>query len=163
MPRARAEDRAGHSAGLLVYRRIASGLEVFVGHMGGPFWARKDDAAWSIPKGLIEPGDEPLATARREFEEEIGMPAPVTEVLELGDFRYRSGKRLTVFAAAADAEVAFVRSNEFELEWPPRSGRMQRFREVDRAVWASVPDARRMLVVGQVPALEALLEHLGIT
>jgi predicted NUDIX family NTP pyrophosphohydrolase len=145
------------SAGILLHRTGASGTEVFIAHMGGPFWARKEERAWSIPKGELEPGVEPLAEARREFAEEIGVPPPEGDYRELGTFRYSSGKAVTVFAAEAPGfEVDEVRSNTFELEWPPRSGRMQVFPEVDRAAWVPIEDARRLLVAGQVPALDAL-------
>jgi predicted NUDIX family NTP pyrophosphohydrolase len=145
------------SAGILLHRTGASGTEVFIAHMGGPFWARKEERAWSIPKGELEPGADPLVEARREFAEEIGVPPPAGDYRELGTFRYSSGKTVTVFAAEASGfEVGQVRSNTFELEWPPRSGRMQAFPEVDRAGWVPIDDARRLLVAGQVPALDAL-------
>jgi predicted NUDIX family NTP pyrophosphohydrolase len=146
------------SAGILLYRR-ADALEVFIAHMGGPFWARKDDRAWTIPKGEFDPGDggDALAVARREFREEIGVPAPDLPYRQLGTFRYSSGKTVTVFGADAGAfDVAEVVSNTFELEWPPRSGRRQAFPEVDRAEWVPLDVARRRLVAGQVPALDAL-------
>jgi predicted NUDIX family NTP pyrophosphohydrolase len=143
---------AEHSAGLLLHRDGA----VFLAHMGGPFWARKPEHSWSIPKGLVEPGDEPLATALREFEEEIGMPAPDIEYEALIDFRTSSGKRLTIFAGRPDSPVAFVSSNTFELEWPPRSGRLQSFPEVDRAEWFEPKAARAAIVKGQLPALDAV-------
>lgn len=142
------------SAGILLYRRTP-GLEVFLGHMGGPFWARKDAAAWSIPKGLYLSGDEePLAAALREFAEEVGAPAPEVDYALLGEFRQPSGKRLTVFAGEGDA--VFVGSNTFEVEWPPRSGRVQEFPEVDRAEWFDLPTAREKIVRGQLPILGKL-------
>ncbi len=144
------------SAGLLLYRRAASGLEVLIAHMGGPFWAGKDEHAWSIPKGEYLPGEDPLAAARREFEEELGMPAPDADYRLLGEFRQRSGKVVTVFAAEADLVVDAVTSNTFPLEWPPRSGRIVEFPEIDDAQWMPLEAARTKLVVGQVPALDAL-------
>jgi len=148
------------SAGVLLYRRtpgVVPGIEVLAGHMGGPFWARRDERAWSIPKGEFAAGEEPLAVALREFEEELGTPAPDLSYAELGRFRYSSGKTVTVFAAEAPAfEVAELRSNTFALEWPPRSGRIREFPELDRVAWLPLADARRLLVAGQVPALEAL-------
>lgn len=139
------------SAGILAYR-FAPDLEVFLGHMGGPFWSRKDAAAWSIPKGLFT--DElALDAARREFVEEVGTEPPASVTL-LGDFRY-SNKVLTVFAGEGDLE--FVESNMFEIEWPPASGRMQSFAEIDRAGWFSIDEARVKLVKGQVPMLDALV------
>jgi predicted NUDIX family NTP pyrophosphohydrolase len=146
------------SAGILLHRPApGGGSEVFIAHMGGPFWARKDERAWTIPKGETDGEADLLAVARREFAEEIGVPAPDARYRELGTFRYSSGKAVTVFAAVAPAfEVDEVRSNTFELEWPPRSGRMRSFPEVDRALWVGIEDARHLLVAGQVPALDAL-------
>lgn len=148
---------AAHSAGILLYRVTESRLEVFIGHMGGPFWARKQEHAWSIPKGEAGPGESDLEVARREFAEEIGSAPPEVEYLELGTFRYSSGKTLSVFAAEAPAfDPAQVISNEFELEWPPRSGRIARFPELDDARWVDLDEARRLLVAGQQPILAAL-------
>ncbi len=144
------------SAGILLFRHGSHGLEVFIAHMGGPFWARKDDRAWSIPKGEFKPPEQPLAAARREFREEIGVDSPDAEYLSLGDVRYSSGKIVTVFAAESDLEVEHVVSETFELEWPPRSGRIQAFPEVDDARWVALDDARAKLVAGQLPALDAL-------
>ena len=150
------------SAGLLLWRAPVtpgeSGPEVFIAHMGGPFWARKQTGAWSIPKGEYAEGEDPLEAARREFAEEIGEPAPDAEYVDLGEFRYSSGKLVRVFAGAApDFDVDEVQSNTFELEWPPRSGRRQSFPEVDEARWVPVPEARELLVAGQRPALDVLL------
>jgi predicted NUDIX family NTP pyrophosphohydrolase len=154
---------ARRSAGLLLHRVGADGLEVYLGHMGGPFWARKEERAWSIPKGELEEDDaDDLAVARREFAEEIGAPAPDGDPEPLGEFRYSSGKVVAVFALPApDFDPDEVRSNAFEIEWPPRSGRMRSFPEIDRAGWVPLPRARELLVAGQVPALDALVELLG--
>ena len=153
---------ATHSAGIMLHRMTASGLEVFLGHMGGPFWARKQEHAWSIPKGDAEPGERDLDVAMREFAEEVGSPAPNIEYVELGTFRYSGGKTVTMFAGRAPAfEPAQVVSNEFELEWPPRSGRVQRFPEFDTARWVSLPEARTLLVAGQLPALDALQDRIS--
>jgi predicted NUDIX family NTP pyrophosphohydrolase len=148
------------SAGLLLYRRRDTGVEVLIGHMGGPFWARKDDAAWSVPKGEYGPGEEPFAVALREFEEELGSPVPADDVLPLGEVKQAGGKVLTVWAAEGDLDAAAARSNTFTLEWPPRSGRMQEFPEIDRAAWVPVDEARTKLVRGQVPLLDQLLSAL---
>jgi len=155
---------AAHSAGILLHRMTASGLDVFIGHMGGPFWARKQERAWSIPKGEADAGEGDLAVALREFAEEIGTPPPEIDYLELGTFRYSSGKTLTVFAGDAPGfDPERIVSNEFELEWPPRSGRMQRFPELDAARWLPTGEARSLLVAGQVPAVERLHSLLDPT
>jgi predicted NUDIX family NTP pyrophosphohydrolase len=148
------------SAGVLLYRRGPVGVEVLIGHMGGPFWARKDAGGWSIPKGEYGDGEEPFAVALREFEEELGSPCPATEFTELGEVR-TSGKLLTVWAASGDLDAEACHSNTFELEWPPRSGRMQEFPEIDRAAWVGVDTAREKLVTGQLPFLDRLLAALG--
>ena len=150
------------SAGLLLYRRTDAGLEVLIAHMGGPFWAGKDQRAWSIPKGEYLAGEDPLAVARREFEEELGTAAPDVAYRPLGEFRQRSGKVVTVFAAEADLAVDAVTSNTFPLEWPPHSGRIVEFPEVDDARWVTVEVARAKLVVGQVPALDVLDPPAGL-
>ena len=149
------------SAGLLLHRRGADGLEVLIAHMGGPFWAKKDDGAWSIPKGEFDESEEPLAAALREFAEELGRPAPEGATTALGEFRQSNGKRVTVFAREADFDASDVRSNHFEMEWPPRSGRVGSFPEIDRAEWMTPDRARTKLVKGQVPALDALAEVLA--
>lgn len=148
------------SAGILLYRR-APHLEVFVAHMGGPFWAKKDGAAWSIPKGLVESGEEPLAAAIREFGEEIGTPVPELDFVLLGEFAQSSHKNVIVFTAESDFELDQIASNLFEMEWPPKSGRIQQYPEMDDARWMSIEDARIRLVRGQVPVLAALAAHVG--
>lgn len=152
---------AARSAGLLLHRRGPDGIEVLIAHMGGPFWARKDEGAWSIPKGEFEEDEEPLTTALREFAEELGRPAPEGPTVELGEFRQSNGKRVTVFAREADVDASNVRSDLFEMEWPPRSGRRQSFPEIDRAEWMALDRARTRLVKGQVPALDALESRLA--
>ncbi|MDD1385092.1 MULTISPECIES: NUDIX domain-containing protein [Curtobacterium] len=147
------------SAGLLLHRTGPSGPEVFLAHMGGPFW-RNRPRAWSIPKGLVEAGEQPDATALREFAEEIGVPAPVgaADLTDLGEFRQASGKRVRVFAAAASGfSVDTVRSNTVRLELPRGSGRFVEVPEVDDARWVGVDQARELVVAGQVPALDALV------
>ncbi|ROP66138.1 NUDIX domain-containing protein [Curtobacterium sp. ZW137] len=144
------------SAGLLLYRTGASGLEVFVAHMGGPFWKRRP-RAWSIPKGEFSEDEAPLDAAVREFAEEIGVAPPDVPYELLGEFRQSSGKRVTVFAGAApEFSVSAVHSNTVRLELPRGSGRFVEVPEVDDARWAPVDAARSMLVAGQVPALDAL-------
>jgi predicted NUDIX family NTP pyrophosphohydrolase len=148
------------SAGILLYRLQPSGPEVLIGHMGGPFWAKKDAGGWSIPKGEYGPGEDAFAVACREFEEELGTPVPATVFLPLGELRTTSSKVLTVWAADGDLDATAAVSNTFALEWPPRSGRMQEFPEIDRAAWFPVEEARTKLATGQVPFLDRLLEAL---
>lgn len=150
------------SAGLLLHRRSPSGgVEVLLVHPGGPFWARKDEGAWSIPKGEYAEGEEPLAAARREFVEELGLAVPDGEVAGLGQVRQAGGKVVTAYAVASDLDLTDAVSNTFEMEWPPRSGRMQSFPEVDRAEWLPVELARSRLLKGQLPLLDRLRETLG--
>ena len=149
------------SAALLLYRHGGDGIEVLIAHMGGPFWARKDAGAWSIPKGEFTDGEEPLAAARREFAEEMGSPPPDGEVVQLGTVKQSGGKSVTTFAVEGDFDLDGFRSNTFELEWPRGSGKVQEFPEVDRAAWVPVAVAREKLVKGQVPVMDALVEHLG--
>ena len=148
------------SAGLLLYRVTDDGVEVLLGHPGGPFWARKDDGAWSIPKGEHGPDEDPFAVALREFEEEMGSPVPAVDVVPLGAVRQSGGKVLTVWAAEGDLDAGRCVSNTFELEWPPRSGRLQEFPEIDRAAWFGLPEARTKLLKGQVPFLDRLRDDV---
>jgi predicted NUDIX family NTP pyrophosphohydrolase len=149
------------SAGILLYRLTDAGEpQVWIAHMGGPFWARKQAAAWSIPKGEYEPGEDPFVAARREFEEEIGVPAPDARYVSLGDFRQPSGKIVTVFAAEADFILDRLVSNTFELEWPKGSGVLREFPEVDDARWVGLAEARVKLVRGQLAVLNVLEERL---
>ncbi len=150
------------SAGLLPYRESEGGLEVLIAHMGGPFWARKDDGAWSIVKGEYGPHEEAFAAAQREFAEETGVAAPAGEPLALGELRQSSGKRILAWAVEGAAlDPAGFASNTFTLEWPRGSGREQEFPEIDRAAWFDLATARRKLVSGQVPFLDALSRALG--
>ncbi|MEN2738860.1 NUDIX domain-containing protein [Microbacterium sp. X-17] len=151
------------SAGILLHRRAADGVEVLLGHLGGPFWARKDAGAWSIPKGEYDPDSErPQDAAIREFREELGVDPPALPFVELGEFAYSSGKRVTVFAVDGQdwAPSPFV-FGTFDLEWPPRSGRVQAFPEVDRAEWMPLEAAHPRLPAGQRPALAALVARLA--
>jgi predicted NUDIX family NTP pyrophosphohydrolase len=149
------------SAGALLCRTGAAGeLEVLLGHPGGPFFAKRDDGAWSIPKGEYEPGEDPRTAAAREFAEELGAPLPAGPEWDLGEVRLPSGKRLTVYAVRADFDASQARSNTFELEWPPRSGRLRSFPEIDRAEWFDAGTARRKLSKGQAEFLDRLLAAL---
>ncbi|KHK99833.1 DNA mismatch repair protein MutT [Microbacterium mangrovi] len=148
------------SAGILLYRTEPE-HEVLIAHMGGPFWSRKDAGAWSIPKGELDPQEQAYEGALREFREELGVEPPAGPYVELGTFRVTSSKLLVVFAAEAPEFVAAGFSfGEFELEWPPRSGRIQLFPEVDRAEWTPLDAARERLVKGQHPVLDALAARL---
>ncbi|MCU1518140.1 MAG: hypothetical protein JWQ75_2861 [Pseudarthrobacter sp.] len=150
------------SAGILLYRwDPASGLQVWIAHMGGPFWARKDATAWSLPKGEYGDGEDPWAAAQREFTEEMGVPAPDADYRELGAFRQPSGKVITVFAAEAEFAPDRIVSNTFPLEWPKGSGVIKDFPEIDRAEWATESVARTRLVRGQLPILDALTAYLA--
>ncbi|KQR54712.1 DNA mismatch repair protein MutT [Leifsonia sp. Leaf336] len=148
------------SAAVLLHRDTGNGREVWIAHMGGPFWARKEEGAWTLPKGLVEADDtDELAAARREFAEEMGTPSPMADYIGLGEFR-ASSKTFVVFAAETDFGPIELASNTFELEWPPRSGTMKEFPEVDAAGWYPIEDARTKLAKGQRPILDALLRHL---
>ena len=148
---------AKRSAGLLVYRRgVNSELEVLIAHMGGPLWAKKDSRAWSIPKGEYLDDEDSLAAARREFEEEMGSPPPSGDVIDLGEQRQPSGKIILTYAVEGDFDLTGFRSNTFAMEWPPRSGRVQEFPEMDRAEWMTTERAAEKLVKGQVPILAEL-------
>jgi predicted NUDIX family NTP pyrophosphohydrolase len=152
------------SAALLLYR-FSGGvdLEVLIAHMGGPFWARKDARAWSIPKGEYEADEDPRDAAFREFEEEMGSAPPGGPVVELGETRQASGKIITTYAVHGDFDASNIRSNTFQMEWPRGSGNMQDFPEMDRAEWMSIDRAAQMLVGGQVPVLGALADYLRAT
>jgi len=151
------------SAGVLLHRDLGPGTEVFIAHMGGPFWARKHEGAWTVPKGeYLAATEHPLLAARREFGEEIGVAPPELDYVDLGEFRYASGKLIRVFAGEAPQfDVVGVDSNTFELEWPPRSGRVQSFPEVDDARWVALGEARVLVTKGQVQVLDALESWLA--
>ena len=150
------------SAGILLYRRRGSGMEVFLVHPGGPFWARKDEGAWSVPKGLVDPNEDELACARREFTEETGFDAGGSGAEhDLGSFRQPSGKRVHVWAVEGDCDPARLKSNLFEMEWPPKSGRTAQFPEVDRGGWFGRAAALVKIVSGQRPILEKFYVDLG--
>ena len=145
------------SAGILLHRRAPGGeRQVLLVHPGVPFWARRDAGAWSIPKGEVEPGDEPRATALREFAEETGTELAADGLVELGDVRQKGGKVVAAFAVEGDLDPEAIRSNTFELEWPPRSGRVQSFPEIDRAGWFGLEAAREKLIPAQAAFLDRL-------
>ncbi len=148
------------SAGILLYRRRKGAVEVLLVHPGGPFWARKDEGAWSIPKGEYAGDEDGLAAARREFAEETGTRIE-GEAIALGAFRQSSAKTVDAWAIEDDFDPATLKSNTFTLEWPPRSGKMREVPEVDRAQWFTPEEAARKLLKGQRPILEALLQCLG--
>jgi predicted NUDIX family NTP pyrophosphohydrolase len=146
------------SAGILLHRAGPAGPEVLLVHPGGPYWANKDAGAWSIPKGEHEEGEDPLACALREFQEEIGTPlAADGELVPLGAVRQRGGKRITAWAARGDVDADAIRSTTFEMEWPPRSGRRREFPEVDRAGWFGLEEARERINPAQAELLDRLL------
>ena len=148
-----------HSAGVLLHRRMPA-LEVLLVHPGGPYWQRKDRGAWQIPKGEIEPGEDPEAAARRETEEELGV-ALSGALRPLGDVRQAGGKWVTAFTLEQDLDPAAIRSNMFEIEWPPRSGTLQSFPEVSAARWLAVEEARRIMLPSQCPFLDRLVALVG--
>jgi len=147
------------SAGLLAFRR-KNGLEVLLAHPGGPFWAKKDDAVWTIPKGLVEPGDDLLATARREFAEETHLTA-AGDVIALNSVKQKSGKEVHAFAIEADLDLITFASNTFEIEWPPKSGRWQRFPEIDRIAYFALAIAMVKILAYQRPLLDELQSRFG--
>jgi predicted NUDIX family NTP pyrophosphohydrolase len=151
------------SAGVLVYRTRDGGVEVLIAHPGGPFWARKDDGAWSIPKGEYADGDDPWAAAQREFGEELGLPVPPGPRVDFGPLKQPSGKVVTAFAVRGDLDVTDARSNTFELEWPKGSGRTREFPEVDRVAWFPVAQARTKLLKGQRAFLDQLMAQPELT
>lgn len=146
---------ADRSAGILLYRRTAAGLEVLLGHPGGPFWRHRDHGAWTLPKGALAVGESAEQAARREFEEETGAPAR-GPLQPLGSVRQRGGKTVEAFALAGEFEPAALRSIEFDLEWPPHSGRIARFPELDRVAWFSLDEAATRILAGQAPLLARL-------
>lgn len=147
------------AAGVLLFRTRPSGVEVFLVHPGGPFWRAKDDGSWSVPKGLYEAGEDPLAAAQREFTEETGFVAH-GPFIRLGPFKVRAGKSLTVWAAEGDCDPADLVSNTFPLEWPPKSGRFQDTPEVDRGAWFGKGAALAKVVVGQRQVITAFYDHV---
>lgn len=150
-----------HSAGILLFRESGAGVEVLLGHMGGPFWARKDAGAWSLPKGEYQPDEAPQDAARREFQEELGLPVPAGDLVDLGTIR-QSGKIVTAWALRGDLDPGRVVPGTFELEWPKGSGVLREFPEVDRAAWFPLDAARDRIVKAQAAFLDRLADLLGV-
>jgi predicted NUDIX family NTP pyrophosphohydrolase len=150
---------AKKSAGLLMFRRGSGVVEVFLVHPGGPFWARKDEGVWSIPKGEYAPGEDPFEAARREFQEETGFQAG-GDLIPLTPRKQPSGKVISAWAVEGDCDASAIKSNTFSMEWPPRSGKQQEFPEVDRAGWFTIPAAKEKILKGQAPFLDELMEIL---
>ncbi|WP_330341410.1 NUDIX domain-containing protein [Streptomyces sp. NBC_00557] len=147
------------SAGLLLFRHTDEGLQVLLGHMGGPLWARKDAGAWTVPKGEYDPGEPAWEAARREFREELGLAPPDGEAVPLGEVAQRNGKIVTAWAVEADPDLSGFRPGTFTLEWPPRSGRMREFPELDRVEWLGLERARELIITAQAAFLDRLAEH----
>jgi predicted NUDIX family NTP pyrophosphohydrolase len=152
---------AKRSAGLLLFRDGEDGLEVLLGHPGGPYYVRKDDGVWSVPKGEYDQSEQPLDAAIREFTEELGSPPPDGEALPLGEARQSGGKVNVVWARRGDFDATTIRSNTFPMEWPPRSGRIQQVEEIDRAAWFPLAEARRKIRPAQLPFLDRLVAAVG--
>jgi len=149
------------SAGLLLFRHTDHGLEVLLGHMGGPFFARRTAGAWTVPKGEYEPDETAWDAARREFQEELGLPPPDGEAIPLGEVTQTNGKVVTVWAIGADLDPAAVVPGTFEMEWPPKSGQRQAFPELDRVEWCDLDRGRALIVKAQAEFLDRLAEQLG--
>ena len=148
-----------HSAGIVLYRLAEGRIEVLLGHMGGPFWARKDAGAWTIPKGEHEPDEDPLGAARREFAEETGVSLPAADFVDLGEVRQSGGKVVRAWAVEGDLDAATLESNTFELEWPPKSGQSAAFPELDRFDWFDLEAARSKIIVAQAEFLDRLAQR----
>ena len=149
-----------HSAGLIVYRLKNGQPEVLLGHMGAPWWAKKDIGAWSIPKGVINEDEQPIEAARREFTEELGLAVPDGDLIDLGDIEQNNNKTVSAWAIEADIDASSIKSNSFKTEWPPRSGKIQEFPEIDRADWFSLPIAAQKSVSGQAELFARLANEL---
>ncbi|WP_433448869.1 NUDIX domain-containing protein [Streptomyces sp. CA-142005] len=147
------------SAGLLLYRHTDEGLEVLLGHMGGPLWAKKDAGAWTVPKGEYDPDEPAWEAARREFREELGLAPPEGTAVPLGEVAQKNGKIVTAWAVEADPDLSGFSPGTFPLEWPPRSGRMREFPELDRVEWLGLDRARELIIAAQTAFLDRLAEH----
>ncbi|MER6068219.1 NUDIX domain-containing protein [Streptomyces sp. NPDC001852] len=148
-----------HSAGLLLFRHTDEGLEVLLGHMGGPLWAKKDAGAWTVPKGEYDPDEPAWEAARREFQEELGLAPPDGRAVPLGEVAQRNGKVVTAWAVEADPDLSGFSPGTFAMEWPPRSGRVREFPELDRVEWLGVERARELIIAAQTAFLDRLAEH----
>ena len=151
------------SAGILLYRFKDGKLQVLIAHPGGPFFAKKDEGNWSIPKGLYEDNGDPFEAAKREYEEEIGAPAPSSPYIELGEIKRKDGKTICAWAAEGDVDESKVRSSTFEIQWPPKSGKKQEFPEIDKALWFNLDSASQKLQPAQVEFLKRLAKQLNIS
>jgi len=151
---------AKRSAGILMFRRVGDNTEVLLGHMGGPLWARRDARAWTIPKGEYEPDEKPEAAARREFMEELGVPVPAGELIELGEIRQSGGKIVTAWAIAGDLDPDTVVVGTFQMEWPKGSGQIREFPELDRVAWLNLDTASDKIVAAQSTFLDRLADYL---
>jgi predicted NUDIX family NTP pyrophosphohydrolase len=149
------------SAGILLFRRVDGDVQVLLGHMGGPLWARRDAGGWTIPKGEYQPDEEPLHAARREFAEELGLPVPAADLIELGSIRQAGGKVVTAWAGEGDVDPAAIVPGTFDLEWPKGSGQIQQFPELDRVAWFGLHEAAQKLVAAQREFLDRLAERLS--
>ncbi len=149
------------SAGILLFRRVDGDVQVLLGHMGGPLWARRDAGGWTIPKGEYQPDEEPLDAARREFAEELGLPAPASDLVELGSIKQAGGKVVTAWAGEGDVDPAEIVPGSFDLEWPKGSGQVQQFPELDRVAWFGMDEAAQKLVAAQREFLDRLAERLS--
>jgi predicted NUDIX family NTP pyrophosphohydrolase len=149
------------SAGILLFRKRDAGVEVLLAHMGGPLWQRRDDGAWSIPKGEYALPEAAVDAARREFAEELGLPVPPGELVNLGDVKQSGGKIVTAWAVEGELDPEAVVPGTFRMQWPPKSGTLREFPEVDRVGWFDMTTARRKLVTGQRPFLDRLADHVG--
>ncbi|ARP68959.1 NUDIX domain-containing protein [Streptomyces pluripotens] len=152
---------AKRSAGLLLFRRTDEGLDVLLGHMGGPFFAKKDAGAWTVPKGEYEPDEPAWEAARREFREELGLPPPAGAAVPLGEVAQAGGKIVTAWAVEADLDLTAFRPGTFTMEWPPRSGRVREFPELDRVAWLGLDRARALIITAQSAFLDRLPGHSG--
>jgi predicted NUDIX family NTP pyrophosphohydrolase len=149
------------SAGLLLFRHTGEGLEVLLGHMGGPLWAKKDAGAWTVPKGEYDPEEPAWEAARREFQEELGLAPPDGTAVPLGEVVQKNGKIVTAWAVAADPDLTGFSPGTFTMEWPPRSGRVREFPELDRVEWLGLDRARELIITAQTAFLDRLVEHSG--